>query len=95
MRFIVVILFFIFGISKITTGQPPCSTINGMTPQTAIAVCGTTTFDQTSVASCTGPEISGMGACGGNNASDNAFWYKFHCYQSGTIGFLITPPGFK
>lgn len=91
MRIIVVILFFIFGTSKITTGQTPCSTIPGMTPQTAIAVCGTTIFDQTSVASCTGPEISGMGACGGNNASDNAFWYKFHCYQSGTIGFLITP----
>jgi gliding motility-associated-like protein len=91
MRFFASILFFIFGILKVSTAQPPCSTITGMTPQTAIAVCGTTTFNQTSVASCTGPEISGIGACGSNNASDNAFWYKFHCYQTGTLGFLITP----
>jgi len=91
MRFIVVILFFIFGISKITTGQPPCSTINGMTPQTAIAVCGTTVFNQPNVDECFGPQISGAGACGGPNDSHNAYWYKFHCYQSGTLGFLITP----
>ncbi len=68
----------------------PCS-LPGMTPQTAIAVCGTTVFNQTNVESCEGPEVSGTGACGGNNASDNAYWYKFHCYQSGTLGFLITP----
>ncbi len=69
----------------------PCSSIPGMTPQTAIAVCGTTTFTQNSVSTCTGPAISGFGACGSTNQSDNAFWYKFHCYQAGTLGFLITP----
>lgn len=68
----------------------PCS-LPGMTPQTAIAVCGLTTFIQNSVTSCQGPPISGTGACGGTNASDNAFWYKFHCYQAGTLGFVITP----
>lgn len=71
--------------------QPPCSTIPGMNPQTAIAVCGATTFTQNSVASCLGSPISGTGACGGANDSHNAFWYKFHCYQSGLLGFLVTP----
>lgn len=68
----------------------PCS-LPGMTPESAIPVCGTTTFRQNNVSSCEGPPISGMGACGSNNSSDNAFWYKFHCYQAGTLGFLVKP----
>lgn len=71
--------------------QPPCSMFAGMTPQTAIAVCGTTIFNQSSVDNCQGPAVSGTGACGDTNSSDNAFWYKFHCYQAGTLGFLIKP----
>lgn len=91
MRLFTLTVFFIFGFVPTALAQPPCSSIPGMTPQTAIPVCGTTVFNQTSVASCQGPPISGTGACGGTNASDNAFWYKFHCYQSGTLGFMITP----
>lgn len=91
MRFVTCLLLLSFCILIKAAAQPPCSTIAGMTPQTAIAVCGTTTFDQTSVATCIGPPVNGFGACGSTNSSDNAFWYKFHCYQSGTLGFLITP----
>ena len=91
MRFFTILFFLFFCILNIARAQPPCSTIPGMTPQTAIAVCGTTTFTQNSVATCQGPDISGFGACGSTNTSDNAYWYKFHCYQSGTLGFLITP----
>jgi len=91
MRTILFIFILFFSISIGVTAQPPCSSIPGMNPQTAIAVCGTTTFNQTSVASCSGPQVSGFGACNDFNSSDNAFWYKFHCYQSGTIGFVITP----
>ncbi|MFN8252409.1 MAG: PKD domain-containing protein [Ferruginibacter sp.] len=68
----------------------PCS-LPGMTPESAIAVCGATTFRQTNVTSCEGPPISGTGACASSNASDNAFWYKIHCYQAGTLGFIIKP----
>lgn len=68
----------------------PCS-LPGMTPESAIAVCGITTFRQTNVSSCEGPPISGQGACGSSNSSDNAFWYKFHCYQPGTLGFTLRP----
>lgn len=90
MRF-AILLFLVFRLLSSAFAQSPCSNTPGMTPQTAIAVCGTTTFTQVSVNTCTGPDISGSGACGGSNSSDNAFWYKFHCYQSGTLGFLITP----
>jgi gliding motility-associated-like protein len=68
----------------------PCS-LPGMTPESAIAVCGITTFRQNDVSSCEGPPISGTGACGASNTSDNAFWYKFHCYQPGTLGFTLRP----
>lgn len=84
------LLSFFFLLATYSVYAQPCS-LPGMTPQTAIAVCGTTTFVQNSVTSCQGPPISGTGACGGSNASDNAFWYKFHCYQAGTLGFVITP----
>ncbi|MBL0182547.1 MAG: hypothetical protein IPP96_09695 [Chitinophagaceae bacterium] len=85
------LLIFLLLATFIVKAQPQCSTIPGMTPQTAIAVCGTTSFNQNSVSTCLGPDISGIGACGSNNSSENAFWYKFHCYQAGTLGFLVTP----
>ncbi len=84
------LLSFFFLLATCSVYAQPCS-LPGMTPLTAIAVCGTTSFIQNSVTSCQGPPISGTGACGGTNASDNAFWYKFHCYQAGTLGFVITP----
>ncbi len=94
MRNVTRYFFFLFlafcFLTNAANAQGPCS-LPGMTPQTAIAVCGTTVFNQTNVEDCTGPEVSGIGACGSNNSSDNAYWYKFHCYQDGTLGFLITP----
>ncbi len=90
MRF-AILFFLLFCLLNSAFAQPPCSTIPNMTPQTAIAVCGTTTFVQNSVSTCVGTDVSGLGACGSSNSSDNAFWYKFHCYQTGTLGFLITP----
>ncbi len=83
--------FLLLTAAFITEAQPPCSTFPGMTPQTAIPVCGTTTFTQLRVDNCNGTPVSGTGACGGPNDSHNAYWYKFHCYQAGTLGFLITP----
>jgi gliding motility-associated-like protein len=91
MRFFAFLFLIFTGLTNIAKAQPPCATITGMTPQTAIAVCGTTIFTQNNVDNCFGPAVSGAGACGSSNSSDNAFWYKFHCYQAGTLGFLITP----
>jgi gliding motility-associated-like protein len=65
----------------------------GSTPLTAIAVCGTTTFTQVFFPSCLGPDIpQGINICPTFPVtSSNSVWYKFHCYQSGKLGFLITP----
>ncbi|MEP6676685.1 MAG: PKD domain-containing protein [Ferruginibacter sp.] len=70
-----------------------CSSIPGMTPSTAIPVCGTSSFFQNNVSSCNGPSIPNAGVCADVVTSNNSFWYKFHCFQSGTLGFLITPLG--
>ena len=63
----------------------------GRDPQTAQAVCGTIAFHETNVVNCTGPDIPNPTSGCGQVTSDNSRWYKFHCYQAGTLGFLITP----
>jgi gliding motility-associated-like protein len=63
----------------------------GMTPQTSVSVCGVLSFPQANVPTCTGP-ILPAGACGADPVtSSNSNWYRFHCYQTGSIGFLISP----
>jgi gliding motility-associated-like protein len=67
-------------------------TAPGQNPSTAFPVCGTSTFTQTSVPICGGRPMPFKG-CGANSGLTdiNPFWYKFTCFQSGTLGFLITP----
>lgn len=66
-------------------------TAPGQSPSTAFPVCGTATFAQASVPLCGGRRLPFRG-CGTDPLSDvNPFWYKFTCYQSGTLSFLITP----
>lgn len=64
-----------------------CS-LPGMTPDNAIPVCGTAIFHQASVVNCTGPDVASTG-CNVGVTSNSSFWYKFTCYTSGTLGFLI------
>ncbi len=67
-----------------------CSTL-GQNPTTAFPVCGLDTFKQTSVPLCGGKTIPVPG-CGNAAYGDlNPFWYQFTCYQTGTLGFTITP----
>jgi gliding motility-associated-like protein len=71
-----------------------CTTL-GQTPSTAFPVCGTTTFHQNTVPICATNDIYVPG-CTGDNAlyqNKNPFFYKFTCYVSGTLGFLIDPIG--
>src|SRR5205809_292069 len=84
-------LVFIFllstGISQIYSQQ--CTTL-GQTPTTAFPVCGLSTFTQNSVPICGNTFIPGP--CAADQLTDkNPFWYRFTCYQAGTLGFLITP----
>lgn len=72
--------------------QAQTCTAPGQNPSTAFPVCGTATFVQTSVPLCGGQPMPFKG-CGTNSGLTdiNPFWYKFTCFQSGTLGFLITP----
>ncbi len=71
--------------------QNSCSTL-GQTPYTAFPVCGTSVFSQTNVPICTNNIVVVPGCAATTTYTDkNPFWYKFTCFQSGTLGFVITP----
>ncbi|MGZ8510131.1 MAG: gliding motility-associated C-terminal domain-containing protein [Chitinophagaceae bacterium] len=77
---------------NIALGQA-CTTL-GQTPSTAFPVCGTTTFKQDNVPLCNTNSLYVPGCSGNGNANyenKNPFWYKFTCYVSGSLGFVITP----
>jgi len=87
------IVFFLF-YSNAAWSQP-CTTL-GQTPTTAFPVCGTTAFNQSTVPVCSTNNLFVPGCSGTGNAAyanKNPFFYKFTCYVSGTLGFLITPAG--
>jgi len=73
----------------LTKAQTPCST-PGQNPGTAFPVCGTSSFSQATVPLCGGRRV-GRQACGAELTDVNPFWYKFTCFQSGSLGFVITP----
>ncbi|WP_240743225.1 gliding motility-associated C-terminal domain-containing protein [Ilyomonas limi] len=62
-------------------------TVRGQTPASAFPVCGTKNFVQESVPLCSNRPVPG----GCNTDDTNPFWYKFTCFKSGTLGFVITP----
>src|SRR5688572_3284149 len=66
-------------------------TERGQNPSTAFPVCGTTNFVQTNVPQCGGRQLPVPGCTNGNYKDSNPFWYKFTCYETGTLGFVITP----
>lgn len=66
-----------------------CNTL-GQNPGTAFPVCGTSAFTQSQVPICGDREVPSP--CNTALITDkNPFWYKFVCYTSGTLGFVITP----
>jgi gliding motility-associated-like protein len=86
--FLFTCLFFYAGISGYSQ---PCSTL-GQTPSTAFPVCGTTVFQQTSVPLCRPGDLFVPGCPKADGYGDrNPFYYRFTCYVSGTLGFVITP----
>lgn len=69
-----------------------CTTL-GQNPSTAFPVCGTSVFHQKNVPICSSRSLFVPG-CSGDGAeyeNKNPFWYKFTCFQSGTLNFTITP----
>lgn len=75
--------------------QTACTAL-GQNPSTAFPVCGTNTFHQDSVPICSShnlyvPGCSIPGDSSSAYQNKNPFWYKFTCFQSGTLGFVIIP----
>ncbi|MDX2046297.1 MAG: gliding motility-associated C-terminal domain-containing protein [Chitinophagaceae bacterium] len=90
---LVIILTLFCNIAIIAQTQPPCTTL-GQTPSTAFPVCGTTAFNQVTVPICENRAVPVPGCTSPNDpvyTDKNPFWYRFTCYQSGTLGFVITP----
>jgi len=84
----------IFALWATNSFGQPCSNL-GQTPSTAFPVCGTTVFHQASVPICATQNIFVPGCStapgGASYQNKNPYFYKFTCYQSGTLGFLISP----
>jgi len=90
-KYFLVLLVLVFQ-ATISSGQP-CTGL-GQTPSTAFPVCGTTVFHQASVPICATVNLFVPGCSnqtGGAYQNKNPYFYKFTCYASGTLGFLITP----
>src|SRR3954452_15069544 len=81
----ILLLLMAIGFNK-AIGQAACS-VHGQTPSTAFPVCGTKDFVQESVPLCSNHAVPG--GCGTTDV--NPFWYKFTCFSSGSLGFIITP----
>ncbi len=86
-KFISLLLFVLLAFIRVNSQT--CTEL-GQNPSTAFPVCGTDTFSQSTVPYCGGRSVPGP--CGDVLFTDlNPFWYKFTCFQSGTLGLLITP----
>ena len=88
---LIIFLGFLFFVSF--SNAQTCTTA-GQTPSTAFPVCGTTTFQQSNVPVCSSNSLYVPGCSGTDNAdyeNKNPYWYKFTCFVSGTLSFLITP----
>jgi len=75
--------------------QTACTAL-GQNPSTAFPVCGTATFFQDSVPICSSnilyvPGCSVFGDTSTLYQNKNPYWYKFTCFQGGTLSFLVTP----
>jgi gliding motility-associated-like protein len=87
----ILLLFVLMHAAAMGYTQTACTTL-GQNPATAFPVCGTNTFAQSSVPLCGGRPIpTSCPSSGGVLTDINPFWYKFTCFQSGTLEFLITP----
>ncbi len=88
-NFFLVITLFLLSFNNLFA--QPCTTL-GQTPSTAFPVCGTSTFRQLSVPICVNQTALYVPCNDGASYADkNPFYYKFTCFQGGTLSFIINP----
>lgn len=85
-----VIAFIIIAFLAEDLAAQTCTNI-GQTPESAFPVCGNESFSQTTVPICGNKTIPVPCFDGASYQNKNPFWYKFSCYVTGTIGFVIIP----
>jgi gliding motility-associated-like protein len=85
--FLLTILLLLIRLTQLSAQN--CTTL-GQNPATAFPVCGTAAFVQTEVPPCGGRQILTPG-CSDFLSDINPFWYRFTCFESGVLGFTITP----
>ncbi len=87
----IILTAFVFIAFHLAAVSQVCTTL-GQTPASAFPVCGTANFKQQTVPLFSTHSITVPGCSSNDGYMDyNPFWYKFTCFQSGTLGFLITP----
>ncbi len=83
------------GGGRVSAQRPPtvACTLLGQTPGSAFPICATDTFRQTTVPICTNKTVTIPGCPAGqaDYADKNPFWYRFTCYQAGTLTLKIIP----
>jgi gliding motility-associated-like protein len=77
----------LFCLAKVLQAQPCTGT--GHTPSSAILLCGSDSYTQSSVPLCGQTTIPVP--CNGSFNNMNPTWFKMACFSSGTLGFVITP----
>lgn len=85
----IIITLLVFSFSFTAKNYAQTCSLPGMTPDNAIPVCGTSVFHQSIVTNCTGQNVA-QSNCSIGATSSSSFWYKFTCFQSGSLGFLIS-----
>lgn len=86
---LVIFMLLVYGSAYAQT--PTCTTL-GQNPETAFPVCGTAIFRQDTVPLCGGRLIPSPCFDPDSIITDvNPFWYKFTCFSSGKLAFMITP----
>lgn len=92
-KLFILIIFSLICSSRLLA-QIPCTAL-GQNPSTAFPVCGTAVFFQDSVPLCRSVNLYVPGCSYGPGDTSyqnrNPFWYKFTCFESGTLSFVIIP----
>jgi gliding motility-associated-like protein len=81
------LLFFCFTLF-IQANAQNCTGL-GENPSAAFPVCGSSVFHQAIILNCSGPDVA-QNVCPIGVSSSSSSWYKFTCYQTGTLGFLLS-----
>lgn len=86
----IISFFILLNVLVIPGWSQTCTTL-GQNPSSAFPVCGTNFFAQTSVPACGGTKVPTKCTDNAQYSDINPYWYKFTCYATGTLGFVITP----